>query len=110
MSDNNIVSKNGDVVGQWNGEDVNDLKTELARIKKELIGQGSKDKVQPFGVPHQPQFPEDLKGFTAYLLWGCDKNEMCLVGSGANRNESVASIREFYANDIAKDALDRARN
>ena len=110
MSDNNIKSKAGDVVGQWDGSDVNDLKTELAKIKKSLMDQGGKDKVEVTGVPHQDQFPDDLKDFTAYLLWGCDKKGVCLVGSGANRTESVESIREFYANDIAKDALSRSRD
>ena len=108
MSDDNITSKSGAIVGQWDGADVNDLKIELARIKKDLQGQG--DKVEITGVPHRDQFPDDLKGFTAYLLWGCDRQGMCLVGSGANRTESVDSIREFYASDVAKDALGRHRD
>lgn len=107
---NDITSKQGTVVGQWDGKDVNTLKDELARIKKELQQQGSKDKVEPSGIPHQNQFPDDLKDFTAYLLWGCDQNSMCLVGSGANRLESVESIREFYASDVAKDALARHKS
>lgn len=106
MSDD-IVSKNGSVVGSWDGENVEDLKNEMARIKQELRKQGNKDKVEHTGVPHKDQFPEDLQNFTAYILWACDKNNMCLVGSGANRSESVESIREFYANDIAKASLDR---
>ena len=102
MSDD-IVSRSGTVVGQWNGQDVQDLEKELARIKREVSG----DKVEPSGVPHQDQFPDDLKNFTAYILWGCDSNNVCLVGSGANRTESVDSIREFYGNQIAKDAIAR---
>ena len=109
MSDD-IVAKTGKVVGQWDGRDAGDLKAELARIKQELRKAGSTDKVEVTGVPHRDQFPDDLKDFTAYLLWGCDKNGVCLVGSGANRLESVASIRDFYANDIAKDALARSRD
>ena len=102
MSDD-IVSRSGTVVGQWDGKDVKDLQQELARIKREVSG----DKVEPPGVPHQDQFPDDLKNFTAYILWGCDSNNVCLVGSGANRTESVESIREFYGNQIAKDAMAR---
>ena len=102
MSDD-IVSRSGAVVGQWNGQDVQDLEKELARIKREVSG----DKVEPSGVPHQDQFPDDLKNFTAYILWGCDSNNVCLVGSGANRTESVDSIHEFYGNQIAKDAIAR---
>ncbi len=98
------------VMGRWNGEDVNVLQDELARIKQELRQQGASDKVEPAGIPHQDQLPEDLRGFTAYLLWGCDQHGRCLTGSGANRVESVESIREFYANSIARDALARHRD
>lgn len=104
MSDN-IVSRKKEVVGQWDGKDVNTLKNELSRIKRELAPQN--DKVEPPGIPHRDQIPEDLHGFTAYIIWACDENSMCLVGSGANRLESVASIRDFYANDIAKEAAAR---
>jgi len=100
---NDITSRKGEVVGQWDGEDVNDLMKELARIKKELKG----DRVEHTGVPHKDQFPEDFVGFTAYVMWAVDKKDQCLTGSGANRIEPVAQIREFYANDIAKDAAGR---
>ena len=100
---NDITSRSGAVVGQWDGQDVRTLQQELARIKREVAG----DRVEPSGVPHQDQFPEDLKNFTAYILWACDPNGTCLVGSGANRTETVDSIREFYANDVAKDAIAR---
>jgi len=103
---NDIVSRKGGVVGQWDGIDVNDLKNELTRIKKELQG----DRVEHTGIPHKDQFPEDLEGFTAYVIWGVDQKELCLTGSGANRIEPIAQIREFYANDIAKDAMGRARD
>ena len=52
-------------------------------------------------------FPDDLKNFTAYILWAVDKSGKVLVGSGANRIETVESIREFYANDEAKASIDR---
>ena len=39
MSDE-IVSRGGAVVGRWNGEDVNVLQDELARIKQELLTGG----------------------------------------------------------------------
>ena len=100
-----IISKKGEVVGRWNGESVEDLKKTLLKLRQELRAKG--DKVEHTGIPHQDQFPDDLKEFTAYILWGCDKNNVCLVGSGANRTESVESIRKFYANDEAKASLDR---
>ena len=102
MSDD-IVSRSGAAVGRWDGQDVKTLQQELARIRREVQG----DRVEPGGVPHRDQLPEDLKNFTAYILWACDRNGTCLVGSGANRTETVDSIREFYANDIAKDAMAR---
>ena len=80
---NDIVSRKGEVVGQW---DVNDLKDELARIKIELNG----DRVERIRVPHKDQFPEDLEGFTAYIIWAVDKKNQCLTGSGANRIEPIA--------------------
>ena len=102
-----IISKSGEVVGQWNGDNVADLQKELQKIKMDLRKQGKKDKVEHNGVPHSDQFPDDLKNFTAYILWAVDKNEKVLVGSGANRTETVESIREFYANDEAKASIDR---
>ena len=77
----------------------------LLSIKNDLRKKG--DRVEHTGIPHSDQFPDDLKNFTAYILWGVDKNENVLVGSGANRIETVASIREFYANDDAKASIDR---
>lgn len=102
MSDD-IVSRDGQVVGAWDGRSVDDLKETLSGIRKQ-------HKVTPQGIPHKDQLPEDLRGFTAYLLWACDKNQNCLVGSGANRTETVESIREFYGSQIAKDALARHKD
>ena len=104
MSDD-IVSKNGEVVGQWNGERVEDLKKILLGTRQSL--KKNKDKVEHTGIPHSDQFPDDLKNFTAYILWAVDKSGKVLVGSGANRTETVESIREFYANDEAKASIDR---
>ena len=95
-----ILSRDGQAVGSWNGEDVNELMANLSEIRK-------RHKLSPEGIPHKDQIPDDLRDFRAYLLWACDKKENCLVGSGANRTETVASIRKFYGNQIAKDALAR---
>ena len=104
MSDD-IISKKGEVIGQWNGDDVADLQKILASARQTL--RKNKDKVEHTGIPHSDQFPDDLKDFTAYILWAVDKNQKVLVGSGANRTETVESIRQFYANDEAKASLDR---
>ena len=102
---NDIVSKNGEVVGQWDGESVESLKKILLSARKDL--KKNKDKVEHTVIPHSDQFPDDLKNFTAYILWAVDKSGKVLVGSGANRTETVESIREFYANDEAKASIDR---
>ncbi len=104
MTDN-IISKHGNIVGKWDGKCVEDLKKTLLILKPELIKKG--DKVEHSGIPHADQFPDDLKNFTAYILWAVDKQGIVLVGSGANRTETVQSIREFYANEEAKASLDR---
>lgn len=107
---NEIKTLSGRVVGEWDGKDTKMLMKELDRIKKMLRDEGSKDKLNCRQMPHQDQFPEDLRNFTAYQLWGCDPAGNVLVGQGANRFETVTKIREFYANDIAKDAMARNRD
>jgi len=104
---NEIKSRSGEVVGHWDGEDVNELKQQLTAIKTKLRADVPRDSIDRMGIPHRDQFPEDLRDFTPYILWACDKNGVCLVGSGANRIESVESIREHYANSTARDALAR---
>ena len=74
MSDD-IISKKGEVVGQWNGESVEDLKKTLLSIKQDLRKKG--DKVEHTGVPHSEQFPDDLK---ARVMQG--PTELSLVRSG----------------------------
>lgn len=104
---NEIKSKSGKVLGHWDGRDVNQLKDELVGIKQHLKTQVPRDGIDRFGIPHRDQFPDDLVDFTAYILWACDQNGACLVGSGANRVESIELIREHYADATAKDAIAR---
>ena len=104
-----IVTTAGRPVGTWDGQKIETLKEELARIKREFKAKGSAERVTKDGIPHADQMPPDFDGFTAYIIWGCDSAGNCLVGSGANRTETATSIREFYANDIAKDAAARDR-
>ena len=66
MSDD-IISKKGEVVGQWNGESVEDLKKTLLSIKQDLRKKG--DKVEHTGVPHSEQFPDLLNIWILILLW-----------------------------------------
>lgn len=94
MSDE-IKTRSGRVVGAWDGKRVEDLQVELARIKSELAGEGSVDRVATAGVPHGDQIPEDLRTFRAYPIWGCDVAENCLCGANANRIVSVRDVRQF---------------
>ncbi len=106
---NEIRTQRGRVVGEWDGRDIIDLMDVLLQIKRQLSQSGEGERISREGIPHQEQLPADLQGFTAYIIWGCDKAGNCLVGSGGNRVEHVSSIREYYANEIARDALARER-
>jgi hypothetical protein len=92
---NDIVSKSGTVVGQWDGKDCHDLKNEMEKIKKRLKAEGRRDEVLKQGVPHQDQIPEDLKTFTAYPIWAIDAKGNALVGAGANRVISLENLRTY---------------
>lgn len=92
---NDIKTESGKIVGQWDGESAHDLMAELQRIMKMFRETGSLDKLNPRDMPHRDQFPEDLKSFQAYRLWGCDKTDTCVVGARADRLDSVAKIRAF---------------
>jgi hypothetical protein len=94
MSDE-IRTNEGRVVGRWDGNSVEELKRELARIKQVLASEGRGEKVQPRGIPHRDQLHPDLQNFNAYPLWGCDKNGSCLVGAGVNKIEPIEKVLAF---------------
>ena len=94
MSDE-IKTTEGRIVGSWNGNSAKELMQELARIRKQLAGEKSSEKVAPREMPHREQIPTDLQNFRAYALWGCDKDGSCLVGAGANRIEPVDKVLAF---------------
>lgn len=90
-----IKTKNGKVVGSWDGKSVTELMAEIKRIKTALAGEGSTDTLVSKEMPHREQLHEDLKEFRAYHLWGCDLSGQCLVGTGANRLETVDKVLSF---------------
>jgi len=90
-----IKTKSGKVVGSWDGKSVKDLMAEIKRIKTELASEGSRDTLISKEMPHREQLHEDLLDFNAYHLWGCDQNNECLVGTSANRIESVDKVLSF---------------
>lgn len=94
MSDD-IKTNTGRVVGRWNGQSAQELMTEIARIKQALHQEGAQDHLDSRAMPHREQLPEDLLDFRAYHLWGCDKRGTCLVGTNANRIESVEKVLSF---------------
>jgi len=90
-----IKTSNGRVVGRWNGEKIRDLMQEIARIKQEMQQSGVTETLDSRAMPHRDQLHADLLNFKAYHLWGCDKHGECLVGTGANRIESVEKVLSF---------------
>lgn len=93
--DNDIKTESGQVIGQWDGEKAEDLMRELQRILKMYRHSGSTETLNPRDMPHRHQLPEDLHTFKAYRLWGCDKQQICVVGTKADRLESVDKVRTF---------------
>lgn len=90
-----IKTKNGRVVGFWDGNYARDLMAEIARIKKMLAEENAGDSLDSREMPHRDQLHEDLHNFRAYHLWGCDKHGECVVGTNANRIESVEKVLAF---------------
>lgn len=68
------------------------LMVEIARIKATMIQDKATDYLDSRVIPHRDQIHNDLQNFKAYHLWGCDKNVQCLVGTGANRIESIVIL------------------
>ena len=90
---NRIFSADGDeTVGEWNGEDINDLVRELERIEERVDANYN-------SLPHTNNIPEDLRGSIEKdcSIWTCDKKGNCLTGEQATDIESANQIREKYA-------------
>lgn len=90
-----IKTTSGRVVGSWNGERARDLMAEIARIRQMLSQENATDTLDSRCIPHREQLHADLLNFKAYHLWGCDKHGECLVGTNANRIESVEKVLSF---------------
>lgn len=90
-----IKTSTGRVVGSWDGKCTKELMAEIRRIKTTLAQERAADTLISKEMPHREQLHEDLKSFRAYHLWGCDESGQCLVGSGANRIESVEKVLSF---------------
>ena len=90
-----IKTNSGKVVGSWDGKDVKDLMAEVKRIKGVMAEERSSDSLISKEMPHREQIHDDLQEFRAYHLWGCDAEGECLVGSGANRVESMDKVLAF---------------
>ena len=89
---NRIFSADGDEkVGEWNGEDINDLVKELDRIEERIDANYN-------SLPHSSNIPEDLRGAIEkdYSIWTCDIKGNCLAGEQGADVESVDQIRENY--------------
>ena len=89
---NKIFSADGDeTVGEWNGEDINDLVKELDRIEERIDANYN-------SLPHSKNIPEDLKGDVEKdcSIWTCDIKGNCLTGEQGADIESADQIRKRY--------------
>ena len=89
---NKIFSADGDeTVGEWNGEDINDLVKELDRIEERVDANYN-------SLPHSKNIPKDLKGDVEKdcSIWTCDIKENCLTGEQGADIESADQIRKRY--------------
>ena len=89
---NKIFSADGDeTVGEWNGEDINDLVKELDRIEERVDANYN-------SLPHTKNIPKDLKGDVEKdcSIWTCDIKENCLTGEQGADIESADQIRKRY--------------
>ena len=89
---NLIYSADGDeTVGEWNGEDINDLITELDRIEERIDANYN-------SLPHSDNIPEDLRGDVEKdcSIWTCDRKGNCLTGDQGADIKSADQIREKY--------------
>ena len=89
---NRIFSADGDeTVGEWNGEDINDLVKELDRIEERVDANYN-------SLPHSGNIPEDLRGAIEKdcSIWTCDIKGNCLTGEQGADVEPADQIREKY--------------
>ena len=87
-----IFSADGDeIVGEWNGESINDLVKELDRIEERIDANYN-------SLPHSENIPEDLRGAIEKdcSIWTCDIKGNCLTGEQGADIESVNQIRQKY--------------
>ena len=89
---NRIFSADGDeTVGEWNGDDINDLVKELERIEERIDANYN-------SLPHSGNIPEDLRGAIEKdcSIWACDIKGNCLTGEQGADVESTDRIRAKY--------------
>ena len=89
---NRILSaEDDDHVGDWDGENIDDLVKELDRIEERVDANYNK-------LPHSSYLPEDLQDQVEkdFPIWACDRQERCLTGEHADTVVSVDEIRKHY--------------
>ena len=89
---NRIMSADGDNhVGDWDGENIDDLVKELDRIEERVDANYN-------SLPHNTNLPEDLRNQVEkdYPIWACDRQAQCLTGEHADTVVSIDKIRSHY--------------
>lgn len=92
---NKIFSADGDEhVGDWNGERIEELVKEIARIEERTDPNYS-------SLPHRENIPEDLRQQVEkdFPIWTCDKKGRCLTGDAGDKIKTVNEIRELYISE-----------
>jgi len=89
---NRILSaEDDDHVGDWDGENIDDLVKELDRLEERIDANYNK-------LPHSSNLPEDLRDQVEkdYPIWACDRQQQCLTGEHADKVASIDEIRKHY--------------
>ena len=92
---NKIFSADGDEhIGDWNGECIDELVTEIDRIEERADPNYS-------SLPHRQNIPEDLRLQVEKDLpiWTCDIKGRCLVGDAGDDIKTIDEIRTLYIDE-----------
>ncbi len=87
----NITTRNGEILGSWDGEHV----AVLLGTLEDLYDAGHGDVIDMSALPWECQIPDVLKPYTHYPIWACDRHGKCLVGDGADTIEDVEEILDI---------------
>lgn len=82
----------------WDGNDVRALReiTNEYNDLDKLLGYDTRGIFDFNDLPHGDLIPEDLRGYTSYPIWACDRRGYCLVGDDMRDIDHANTIRQVY--------------